>query len=156
MPADRDRGHSREEVCERGAASCGSVGSVSESGFPIRHSARFTWLFLPLMLGPRHCEVLLGGDILFVRMGWAFRARIPRSSIRWARRTPDERWAIGVHTNLRGRWLVNGSSLGIIELGLEPAVRARTAIFPITVSVLGLGLRDPDGLLKTLGLPEHD
>ena len=51
---------------------------------------------------------------------------------------------------------MNGSSLGIVELGLEPAARARTAVFPVTVKVLGLGLRDPEGLLKTLGVPEHD
>ena len=69
---------------------------------------------------------------------------------------PDEPWAVGVHSNFRGRWVVNGSSLGIVELGLEPAARARTAIFPIAVKVLGLGLRDPEGLLKTLGVPEHD
>ena len=25
--------------------------------FPIRYSPRFTWLFLPLLLGPRHAEV---------------------------------------------------------------------------------------------------
>jgi hypothetical protein len=108
------------------------------------------------MVGPRHSEVRLSADSLDVRMGWAFRASIPRASIRWARRAPNEPWAVGVHSNFRGRWLVNGSSLGIVELGLEPPARGRTAIFPITVSVLGLGLRDPDGLLKTLGLPEHD
>ena len=89
-------------------------------------------------------------------MGRAFRATIPRTSIQWARRAPDEPWAVGVHSNFRGRWLVNGSSLGIVELGLEPAARARTAVFPVTVKVLGLGLRDPEGLLKTLGVPEHD
>jgi hypothetical protein len=26
----------------------------------------------------------------------------------------------------------------------------------ISVKVLGLGLQDPEGLLKTLGVPEHD
>ena len=90
--------------------------------------------------------------------GWDGRSAptIPRASIQWARRAPDEPWAVGVHSNFRGRWLVNGSSLGIVELGLEPAARARTAVFPITVKVLGLGLRDPEGLLKTLGVPEHD
>ncbi len=129
---------------------------MGETEYPIRYSPRFTWLFMPLMMGPRHSEVRLTADALHVRMGWAFRAEIPRSSIRWARRAPEETWAVGVHSNFRGRWLVNGSSLGIVEIGLEPRARARSAIFPITVSVLGLGLRDPEGLLKTLGMPEHD
>ena len=129
---------------------------VDDGAFPVRYSPRFTWLFVPLVLGPRHAAVRLTPDALHVRMGWAFRATIPRTSIQWARRAPDEPWAVGVHSNFRGRWLVNGSSLGIVELGLEPAARARTAVFPVTVNVLGLGLRDPEGLLKTLGVPEHD
>ena len=133
-----------------------SVPPVDDGAFPVRYSPRFTWLFVPLVLGPRHAAVRLTPDALHVRMGWAFRAAIPRTSIQWARRAPDEPWAVGVHSNFRGRWLVNGSSLGIVELGLEPAARARTAVFPGTVKVLGLGLRDPEGLLKTLGVPEHD
>jgi hypothetical protein len=72
------------------------------------------------------------------------------------RDSPVHLWSIGVHSNFRGRWLVNGSSLGVVELGLDPPVRARTSVIPVTVSVLGLGLRDPEGLLKTLGVPEHD
>ena len=129
---------------------------MRDDDFPVRSSPRFTWLFVPLFLGPRHAEVRLTADALHVRMGWAFRATVPRASIRWARRAPEEPQAVGVHANFRGRWLVNGSSLGIVEMGLEPPVRAKTAIIPVTVSVLGLGLRDPEGLLKTLGLPEHD
>jgi hypothetical protein len=131
-------------------------GSCVSDELPVRDSPRFTWLFLPLRLGPRHAEVRLTADALFVRMGWAFKATVPRGSIRWARRAPDDAWPVGVHSNFRGRWLVNGSSLGVVELGLDPPVRARTSVIPVTVSVLGLGLRDPEGLLKTLAVPEHD
>jgi hypothetical protein len=122
---------------------------------PIPYSPRFTWLFLPLRMGPRHSDVRLTSSELHVRMGWAFAAVIPRSSIRWARHADDAPWSVGVHSNLRGRWLVNGFATAIVDLGLEPTARARTGPFPIHVRVLGLGLRDPDTFLKFLDVPER-
>lgn len=128
--------------------------AMTETRFPIRYSPRFTWLFVPLFLGPRHAEVRLGADALHVRMGWAFDATIPRASIRWARRAHDEVWAIGVHTSFRGRWIVNGSSTGMVDLGIDPPAPAITGPFPARLRMLSLGLRDPEGFLAALGLPE--
>ena len=122
--------------------------------FPIRYSSRLRWLFSPLLLGAKHSQVRLTPTELHVRMGWAFDAHIPRSSIRTAARYKDVPWAIGVHTNLRGTWLVNGSATGVVDLRLDPPARGgRMAFVPIKIRRLGLGLQDPDGFLATLGVP---
>jgi hypothetical protein len=126
---------------------------VSEEEFPIRYSPRLSWLFTIMLLGRRHAEVHLTSTALDVRMGWAFHSRVPRSSIRVATPSRDVPWAIGVHTDMRGGWLVNGSATGIVQLTLDPPARARTAGFAVTVKRLGLGLQDPAGLLAALDGP---
>lgn len=122
--------------------------------FPIRYSPRLSWLFTVVLLGQRHAEVRLTPTELHVRMGWAFDARIPRASIWSATHHRDVWWAIGVHTDLHGSWLVNGSATGIVELTIDPPARTFCAMFPGKVTRLGLGLQDPDGFLRALGLPE--
>jgi hypothetical protein len=127
-----------------------------DRGFPIAYSPRLGWLFWFALLGRKHSEVHLRGRELHVRMGWAFDAHVPRSSIRAATRYRDVWWAIGVHTDLRGSWLVNGSAVGIVDLRLDPPARGRIAGIPINVSRLGLGLQDPEGFLEALGVPAED
>jgi hypothetical protein len=126
------------------------------SGFPIRYSPRLRWIFWPLLLGTRHSAVRLTRTDLVVRMGWAFEARIPRASIRAASRFRDWPWAIGVHGNFRGAWLVNGSATGLVQLTIDPPATGRSAFIPLTIRWLGLGLQDPDGFLAALGAPEAD
>ncbi len=122
--------------------------------FPIRYSPRLYWIFWPMLLGTRHSEVRLTRTELYVRMGWAFEARIPRASIRTASRWHDWPWAIGVHGNFRGSWLVNGSATGLVQLTIDPPANGRTAFVRLTIRWLGLGLQDPDGFLAVLGVPE--
>jgi hypothetical protein len=121
--------------------------------FPIRYSPRLSWIFWPMLLGTRHSEVRLTRTELYVRMGWAFEARIPRASIRTASRWHDWPWAIGVHGNFRGSWLVNGSATGLVQLTIDPPASGRTVFIPLTIRWLGLGLQDPDGFLAALGVP---
>ena len=106
---------------------------MNDEEFPIRYSPRLSWLFTILLLGRRHAEVRLTSTELDVRMGWAFHARVPRSSIRSAAPSRDVPWAIGVHGDLHGGWLVNGSATGIVLLTLDPPARARTAGFAVTL-----------------------
>ena len=119
--------------------------------FPIRYSRLSRVFFVPLRLGARHAKVELTGDTLRVRMGWAFRADIPRRSFRRAALHRDVWWAIGVHSDRRFKsWLVNGSSKGIIFLDLLPPAEGRAGPFPVTIERLGLGLEDPEGFLRQL------
>ncbi len=127
------------------------MGSVRR--FEILYSKWLLPLFLLLGLGPSFTRVELSDSELTVRMGWGFAAKIPRSSIRLAERSPDWPWAIGVHTNMRGAWLVNGSSKGIVSLQIEPPVEGRCLGVRMHVKRLGLGLADPEGFLAAVGAP---
>ena len=111
----------------------------------------FTW---GLGLGPRRSGVELSEGDLRVRMGWGFAARIPRRSIRQARRLGRRRdiwYAVGIHTLLGGRWIVNGSLQGVVTLEIDPPVRARAFGLPIRLRWLAMSLGDREGFLAALG-----
>jgi hypothetical protein len=117
--------------------------------FAIRYSPRLRWLFTILGLGPSWSGVELAPTELRVRMGWAFRARVPRTSITRGRRERDVWWAIGVH-GMGGRWLVNGSATGIVALEIDPPAPARVLGVPVRLKLLGLGLEEPEVFLASL------
>jgi hypothetical protein len=128
--------------------------SAATERHPIRVSRRLAWLFVPLALGRRNCRVDVvhrpTGDVLHARMGWAFRAQVPRPHVTAARRWTGRVWAWGVH-GWRGRWLVNGSSHGIVVLSIDPPVRARVCGVPIRLRELAVSLEDPDRFLAAIG-----
>jgi hypothetical protein len=119
--------------------------------FAFDFSRWFRPVFWLIGAGPSRSAVELGADELVVHFGLGFRARIARASISRARRERNVPWAIGVHTDFRRRWLVNGSSRGIVSMGLDPPGRARCLGVEVRVDVLALGLQDPDGFLAALG-----
>jgi hypothetical protein len=122
--------------------------------FALRYSWAIRWLLAPIGLGPSRSGVELYHGFVRIRMGWAFRADVPRSSIVAARRYPGTiRWTAGAHTDLKGRWLVNGSGSGIIELTIRPPAEGWTAGFAIHPGSVVVGLDDPDGFLAALGAP---
>ena len=107
-----------------------------------------------LGLGPRRSRVELSAEELQVRMGWGFTARIPRQSIHQARALGWRRdiwYALGIHTLLGGRWIVNGSLTGVVTLAIEPSVRARAFGLPIRLRWLAMSLQDPEEFLTVLG-----
>ena len=90
----------------------GPASSASSTIDYSRWNNRFFWALIGL--GPRFSEVVVDDTDLRVRMGWAFHAAVPRADIRRvvaATERPFFAW--GVH-GWRGRWLVNGSSDGIV------------------------------------------
>jgi hypothetical protein len=122
--------------------------------FTFRYSPRLRWLFVLLGMGPKRSSVVLTDDALRVRMGAWFEVDVPRASIRAAGRYRDVWWAIGVHTDLRGSWLANGSASGIVFCAVDPPASGMSVfVFGATVRQLGLGLDDPEGFLAALGLP---
>ena len=82
-------------------------------------------------------------------MGWGFQATIPLSSIKNAEPNDDRVYARGLH-GWRGRWLVNGSSNGMVELTIDPPVRAYVAGLPITLRTLWVSVTDPDALIAAV------
>ena len=107
--------------------------------------------------GPGHGGVVLDPTTLRVLVP-GFRLDIPRASMRSAARSAhsSERWirtSIGVHGG-HGRWLVNGSHNGLVELAIEPPCytpRQPTTLFrKAKVSSLTVSLVDPDGFIAAI------
>jgi hypothetical protein len=96
-------------------------------------------------------EVDAGG--IRVRMG-SFKLDVPRVFVRSVKRSPARTGgATGVHGG-RGRWLVNGSADGLVELAIEPPCDLAPGIDTLfrrqKVSLLIVSLDDPDGFIAAL------
>ena len=103
--------------------------------------------------GPGRGGVAVDSTVLRVRMA-DFHLDIPRSSVRSAARSARSvRGTIGVHGG-RGRWLVNGSYNGLVELVIEPPCytprQPSTLFLRSKVSSLTISLVDPDGFIAAV------
>jgi hypothetical protein len=118
--------------------------------FAIRVDPAFRELFAALGAGARHDFVELEGTTIRVRLGWLFKVSIPKAAVTTAQHHADMYGGWGAH-GWRGRWLVNDSSAGIVELDLEPRQRAwLLGIWPLTLRVLYVSLEDTDGFLAAI------
>jgi hypothetical protein len=106
-------------------------------------------IMAPLGMGPRFSSIDVDRHELRVRMGWAFDAVIPLTNIVAATPTTGRVFSRGVHGG-RGRWLVNGSSRGVVDLVIDPAVAARAMGFPIRLRKLSVSVTDPDALIASV------
>ena len=100
--------------------------------------------------GPGVAGAEIGTTEIRVRMG-SFRLDIPRSSVRAVWRShADVHGTTGVHGG-RGRWLVNGSPDGLVELAIDPPCYLAPGIDTLfrraKVERLILSLADPDGFI---------
>lgn len=86
--------------------------------------------------------VELDDDEVRVRMGWGFRATLPRRSIQSVKPFDGIPGGIGVH-GFRGRYLVNGSAKGIVTMALDPIQRASMMGFPVKLAQLSVSLDEP-------------
>lgn len=122
---------------------------MSQVFLAIRYSPALVTGFRLLGLGPATSGVWVGRDSIRVKMGWGFRAEIGCRAVREI--GPDDGpvrgW--GVH-GWRGRWLVNGSSAGLVRLEIEPAVRAWVIGVPVRLATLRLALVAPQELISML------
>jgi hypothetical protein len=102
--------------------------------------------------GPGRGGVVLDSAVLRV---WVpgFRLDIPLASVRSATRSALRTRSIGVHGG-RGRWLVNGSYTGLVELTIKPPCytsRQPSTLFrKAKVSSLTISLIDPDGFIAAV------
>jgi hypothetical protein len=102
--------------------------------------------------GPGRGGVVLDSTALRVLVP-GFRLDIPRASVRSATRSALRTRSIGVHGG-HGRWLVNGSYNGLVELTIEPSCylpRQPSTLFrKAKVSSLTISLVDPDGFIAAV------
>jgi hypothetical protein len=112
------------------------------------------WLATFSGVGPNSSRVDVDTGQVRVRMGSAFRLDIPRDHIRSVRRSQlKPRGTRGVH-GWRGRWLVNGSAQGLVDVVIDPPCRTErglgTVFLRAKVRLLTLSLTDPDGFMAAL------
>lgn len=103
-------------------------------------------LSVPLGLGPKNSELRVEAGELHVKMGWAFSAAIPLTSIKSVEPITTRVYSAGVHYGF-GRWLVNGSYKGLVKLTIEPAAQAKMWKRSATVRELWISVTDPDALI---------
>jgi hypothetical protein len=124
--------------------------ATSGYGLFVQTELRFDRWYLPLSvpvgLGPRNSALEVEAGNLHVKMGWAFLADIPLASIKSAKPTNARVYGAGVHYG-SGRWLVNGSTKGLVKLTIEPAARAKVWMRSVTVSELWISVTDPSALI---------
>src|ERR1035438_3462600 len=115
----------RRAVIKEHQAAGGQIPSSDAQWFAISYRQagldRVTaWLdTLLFRAGPGVSGVEIDADEIRVRMG-SFKLDIPRGSVRSVQRSQARvRGTTGVHGG-RGRWLVNGSPDGLVELAIEP------------------------------------
>jgi hypothetical protein len=122
---------------------------MATTSFGFRYGA-LRGLLSAVGMGPGLSSVVLDGDVLHVRMGWAFRASIPVHQIVSVAPRRGPVGGIGVH-GWRGSWLVNGTTTGLLTMAVDPPVRAWAVGIPIHLHVLTVSLDDPDALVAALG-----
>jgi hypothetical protein len=125
---------------------------MQSAEFQFSYNAFIRVLMAPMLLGPRHSSVRVDGDRVSVRMGlagWAFAARVPRSSLTEVKRVAGPVMGWGVH-GWRGLWLVNGSSKGLVRMTIDPRASGRCLGFPLRIRQLTVSLADPDGFVRAV------
>jgi hypothetical protein len=117
--------------------------------FPIRFDPTYRVLSSALLLTPSRSFVEVEGDRVSVRMAWGFRATFPRSAVASVTVHGRRPLSRGVH-GWAGRWLVNGSGEGILDIALEPTQRGHVLAFPVRLRTLLVSVEDPAGLIAAL------
>ncbi|PYS47502.1 MAG: hypothetical protein DMG13_27760 [Acidobacteria bacterium] len=118
--------------------------------FPISFDGWYRVLSIICGLLPSRSYMNVDNEQVQVRMGWAFRSRFPCSvvvSVWELDRRPVSR---GVH-GFAGRWLVNGSGRGVVNIQLSPPQRAYVMGFPVRLELLMVSVAEPSALAAALG-----
>jgi hypothetical protein len=121
--------------------------ATNSARIPLRFG-RLRLLFAALGITPGSSYLDVAPDLVCVRMSWAFRADVPRPSIRAVRRVRNS-VSIGVH-GWGGRWLVNGAAGPLVAVAIDPPAPARTLGLPVRLRELIVSVEDPAALIAEL------
>jgi len=126
------------------------VGSAEEVPEQVRFSPRLRWLLRALGMGPKRTGLVLTSYEVRVKAG-GFQTTVPLDHIVAVSECPAPWWAqAGVHTDFRGRWIINGGPGRLVRLDLSPSVEARILGMRLPVRRLDVGLEDNAGFLARL------
>jgi hypothetical protein len=115
---------------------------------PIRYGRAWRWLLLILLLPRRVSYIRIDGNVVKLRMGWAFRTTFARQDVTdVANRRPVV--SIGAH-GWKGRWIVNGAHRPIAMIRLAQPVRGRVIGFPVIVREIWVSVDNRDVLREVL------
>jgi hypothetical protein len=117
--------------------------------FPIRFDSAYALLSRALLLRPSDSFIDVDGPEVRVQMGWAFRARFPLSAVQAATRFAGKPLSRGVH-GWAGRWLVNGSGEGIVQIDLSPPQRAFMFPVPLRLRQLLVSVEEPAAFIAAI------
>ncbi len=115
---------------------------------PIRYGIPWKWLLPFLLLPARASYLRIEGDVVKVRLGWAFRTKFRRRDVTdVANHRPV--LSIGVH-GWKGRWLVNGAHRPMAIISLAQPVRGRVVGLPVMLRELWVSVDERDVLRELL------
>lgn len=115
----------------------------------MKYDALGAGVMTPLGAGRKRSRVTVTDTELIVRQGWAFRASVPRTSVRGAARLDRTFLSRGAH-GWGGKWLVNGAGDGLVSITIDPTGRGHVVGVPVTLRELIVSVDDPDGLVAAL------
>lgn len=92
---------------------------------------------------------MLDDESLRVRMGFSFRAEIPRPSIKSVNPFSGLALGIGVH-GWRGQWLVNGSTRSLVTIEIDPPAPAKVLGIPVRLRILQVSIESPEQFMAAL------
>jgi hypothetical protein len=119
------------------------------SRYPIAYGTTMRVLGGVLGLGSRRAWIEIDPSTVEICMGWAFRAKFPRSAVRRAAVSDRRSFSLGVHGH-DGRWLVNGTTKGLVRIDLDPEQRARVLGADVALNTLDVSVEQPTELLAAL------
>ncbi|TWS23621.1 hypothetical protein FK268_15250 [Tsukamurella sputi] len=121
--------------------------------FAMRYDRWYRPIATAMGLGPRRTSVLVDGEFLRIKCGWAFRLEVPLANIMSARASARRPLAWGVHS-AGDLWVVNASRDGIVILEFRRPVTSKSVQRMSTrwgeVRSLYLSLDDPDGFVAAV------
>ena len=117
--------------------------------FPISFDSAYRLLSSVLLLPPSASYIDVGPTEISVRMGWAFHSVFPRAAVASASEYASRPLCRGVH-GFAGRWLVNGSGRGIVDITVSPPQRAYVMGFPIRLRHLLVSVDEPIAFTNAL------
>ena len=104
-------------------------------------------------LGPSRARLIVGETTIVVHFGWGFRTAFDRAAVRAVEPYDGRVYGWGAH-GWRGRWLVNGSSDGLLRVTIDPPARAWVIGWPIRLRELTVSLDERDTVAARLSPPQ--